>query len=56
MDAGGELDDAARGGRISLAGLERDVDTANAPARVVEVADAVYRWRMDMTHGTDEPS
>lgn len=47
---------AARGGQISLAGLERDVDTANAPARVVEVADAVYRWRMDMTHGTDEPS
>ncbi|HEX3479535.1 MAG TPA: DUF4350 domain-containing protein [Kofleriaceae bacterium] len=47
---------AVRGGRISLTGLERDVETAHTPARVVEVADAVYRWRMDMTHGSDEHS
>jgi hypothetical protein len=46
----------ARGGRISLTGLECDVEIATRPARVVDVADAVYRWRKDMTHGTDEPS
>lgn len=46
----------ARGGRISLTGLECDVEIAATPARVVDVADAVYRWRKDMTHGADERS
>jgi hypothetical protein len=45
-----------RGGRISLIELERDVETADSPARVVEVADQVYRWRMEMTHGADDRS
>ena len=45
---------AARGGRISLVELERAVETADSPARVVELADQVYRWRMEMTHGTDD--
>ena len=44
---------AARGGTISLVALERDVETATTPARVVELADLVFRWRMEMTHGTD---
>jgi len=43
-----------RGGRISLVELERAVDTADSPAKVVELADQVYRWRMEMTHGTDD--
>lgn len=46
----------ARGGRISLTGLECDVEIAATPARVVDVADAVYRWRKDMTDGADERS
>jgi hypothetical protein len=45
-----------RGGRIALAELERDVETADSPARVVDAADAVYRWRMEMTHGADDRS
>jgi len=45
---------AARGGKISLVELERGVETADSPARVVELADQVYRWRMEMTHGTDD--
>lgn len=45
---------ALRGGQISLAELESAVDTADTPARTVELADQVYRWRMEMTHGTDD--
>ena len=45
-----------RGGTISLAELERAVETADAPARVVELADLVFRWRMEMTHGPDRRS
>jgi hypothetical protein len=45
---------AVRGGRISLVELERAVDTADSPAKVVELADQVYRWRTEMTHGTDD--
>ncbi|HEX3765960.1 MAG TPA: DUF4350 domain-containing protein [Kofleriaceae bacterium] len=47
---------ALRGGQIALVELERHVEAADSPARVVEVADAVYRWRMEMTHGADERS
>jgi hypothetical protein len=38
---------AVRGGRIALAELERDAETADSPARVVEVADACIAgaWR-----------
>jgi hypothetical protein len=42
-----------RGGAISLVELERAVETADTPARTVEVADQVFRWRMEMTHGAD---
>jgi hypothetical protein len=45
-----------RGGKISLVGLEVAAETADTPARVVEVADQVFRWRMEMTHGTDSRS
>jgi hypothetical protein len=45
-----------RGGRISLVSLEQAVGTADSPARVVELADQVFRWRMEMTHGTDSRS
>jgi hypothetical protein len=45
---------AVRGGRISLVELERAVETAESPQRAVELADQVYRWRMEMTHGTDD--
>jgi uncharacterized protein DUF4350 len=47
---------AVRGGKISLASLEQAVEAADTPARVVEVADQVFRWRMEMTHGTDSRS
>jgi hypothetical protein len=47
---------AVRGGRIALSALERDVETADAPARVIEVAGAVYRWRMELTHGDRDGS
>ncbi|HEY0990485.1 MAG TPA: DUF4350 domain-containing protein [Kofleriaceae bacterium] len=43
----------ARGGAISLVELEQAVETADTPARTVEVADQVFRWRMEMTHGAD---
>lgn len=46
----------ARGGKLSLVELERAVETAATPPRVVEVADQVFRWRMEMTHGTDSRS
>ena len=45
-----------RGGRISLALLEQEIAVADSPARVVELADQVFRWRMEMTHGTDDRS
>lgn len=44
----------ARGGRTSLAELERAVDTADSPTRIVELADQVHRWRTEMMHGTDD--
>jgi hypothetical protein len=47
---------AARGGKLSLVELEREVEAAQTPVRVVEVADQVFRWRMEMTHGTDSRS
>lgn len=47
---------AARGGQISLAWIEREVEAADTPARVVELADLVFRWRMEMTDGTDSRS
>jgi hypothetical protein len=46
----------ARGGRISLIELEHAADTADTPVRVIEVAAQVFRWRMEMTHGTDRRS
>ena len=45
-----------RGGRISLALLEQEIAVADSPSRVVELADQVFRWRMEMTHGTDDRS
>jgi hypothetical protein len=45
-----------RGGMISLVELERAVETADSPVRTVEVADQVFRWRMEMTHGIDSRS
>jgi hypothetical protein len=45
-----------RGGKISLVALEQAVAAADTPARVVEVADQVFCWRMEMTHGTDSRS
>jgi len=47
---------AVRGGEISLVRLEQAVEFADTPARVVEVADQVFRWRMEMTDGTDSRS
>jgi hypothetical protein len=41
----------ARGGRVALSALEQAVDAADTPARTVEVADQVYRWRIEMTQG-----
>lgn len=45
-----------RGGQISLVELERAVETADTPARVVEVADQVFRWRTEMIDGADSRS
>lgn len=45
-----------RGGTISLVELERAVGSAASPARVVELADQVFRWRMEMTNGSDSRS
>ncbi|MGE0551099.1 MAG: DUF4350 domain-containing protein [Kofleriaceae bacterium] len=45
-----------RGGTISLVDLETWVATADTPQRVVEVADLVFRWRTEMTHGTNSRS
>jgi hypothetical protein len=47
----------ARGGTISLTELSASVDALPArvpPARVVELADLVYRWRKEMTRGSDD--
>jgi len=45
-----------RGGTISLIDLERDAHTADTPQRTVEVADRVYRWRMEMINGSQHRS
>ncbi|MDQ3363935.1 MAG: hypothetical protein M3680_00685 [Myxococcota bacterium] len=45
-----------RGGSISLIELERDVLTADTPQRSVELADRVYRWRMEMINGPQHRS
>jgi hypothetical protein len=45
-----------RGGSISLLELERDAQTADTPQRTVEVADRVYRWRMEMINGSQHRS
>jgi hypothetical protein len=42
--------------KTSLRDLEQWVETANTPQRVVEVAEHVFRWRMEMTHGIDSRS
>ncbi|HEX2690181.1 MAG TPA: DUF4350 domain-containing protein [Kofleriaceae bacterium] len=41
---------------ISLVELEQAVETADSPARVIELADRVFRWRMEMTDGADSRS
>ncbi|MBA3393651.1 MAG: hypothetical protein H0T89_13460 [Deltaproteobacteria bacterium] len=41
-----------RGGTIPLPDLERDTLTADTPQRTVEIADRVYRWRMEMINGS----
>lgn len=45
-----------RGGTISLVDLEREAITADSPQRTVEVADRVYRWRMEMINGSQHRS
>ena len=48
---------AARGLSASLAELEEDVAAApRSPHRVIELADAVHRWRMEMMHGAHRRS
>ncbi|HLL20856.1 MAG TPA: DUF4350 domain-containing protein [Kofleriaceae bacterium] len=47
---------ATRGGTISLVELERDAHTADTPQRTVEVADRVFRWRMEMINGPQHRS
>jgi uncharacterized protein DUF4350 len=42
-----------RGGSVSLVDLERAVEAGGSPQRIVEVADRIHRWRMEMTHGID---
>ncbi len=41
-----------RGGTISLVDLELKVTTASTPETYLEVADQIYRWRMEMTDGS----
>jgi hypothetical protein len=44
---------AVRGAKITLTDLEHEVLTESpAPQRVVELADRIYRWRMEMMHGS----
>jgi hypothetical protein len=46
-----------RGSKISLPELEQAVSSAaTTPHRVVEIADQVYRWRMEMIHGSHHRS
>ena len=45
-----------RGGLISLVDLQRDAHTADTPQQTVEVADRVYRWRMEMINGSQHRS
>lgn len=45
-----------RGCAISLVELERDAHTADTPQRTVEVADRVFRWRMEMINGSQHRS
>lgn len=47
---------SVRGGTISLLDLERDVLTAETTQRSVELADRVYRWRMEMIDGSQHRS
>jgi hypothetical protein len=45
-----------RGGTISLPELEATIDAVPArppPHQVLELAELVHRWRMEMTHGSD---
>ena len=47
----------ARAGTVPLAELERAVaDPDLLPKHVVALADRIYRWRMEMTHGIDRGS
>jgi len=41
-----------RGTQIALPQLQEAVATTRDPARVLELADQVYRWRMEMIHGS----
>lgn len=45
-----------RGGALRLGQLEREVATATGPQQTLELADRVYRWRMEMMHGTAKRS
>jgi hypothetical protein len=46
-----------RGGSIALPDLEQAVSAASStPHRIVELADLVYRWRMEMIHGSQHRS
>ena len=41
-----------RGTQIALPQLQEAVATSRDPQRVLELADQVYRWRMEMIHGS----
>ena len=49
------LDDLrrTRGATISLAELEHAAATETHPRNLIALADRIYRWRMEMTHGLD---
>jgi len=48
---------ALRGGKISLIELDKAVSAAGStPHKIVELADQVYRWRMEMIHGSQHRS
>ena len=42
----------ARGTQIALPHLQEAVASTRDPQRVLELADQVYRWRMEMIHGS----
>jgi hypothetical protein len=47
----------ARGGQTSLRELDAEIAALPRrpqPQRIVALADRVHRWRMEMTHGTDQ--